>query len=255
MHKLIITVSVAGALALAVPAAALAQPSAPAVRASAVLAFKHDKVSHGVKPVFTYKTAHLPSGAVIDLQRQYGSAHVWKNVERLRAGPGTATAPGVPMGKYDYRLRVTKSGRTVVTSAVRPLYSYGTVAFSTLCAYVNNGPCSSNTVQIGTTIFTYYLSGSNVYPTYSAIMKFPSTSCSNMSVEFGTDDTTSGAHAYVEMIQSRTDPQYGSTPIATIEKFSPTLDGGPFYLEVSETGGYTVYLNGPATCYTASGLP
>lgn len=52
------------------------------------------------------------------------------------------------------------------------------------------------------------------------------------------------------MVQSRTDPQFGSTPINSLGKLSAHLDGGPFYLETAESAGWTVCMNGHASCYT-----
>ena len=257
MRKLAFVASGVGVLALALSATMSAE-AATSVRPSAVFAFKHDRVTHGVKPVLTYRTGHLPRRSIIYLQRQYGSAHVWKNVERLKARTGTVTAPGVQIGKYAYRIRVTKSGRKVVISATRALYSYATVAYATLCReYWGGSSCSAQTVQIGEAIFTYvWESYGGQYPTYVTPLEFASTSCSSLSVDFATNDPNSSDTAYLKVIQSGSDPQYASTAAGTIGKFSPKLDGGPFYLEASETNGsYGTYLSGHATCYTPTGKP
>jgi hypothetical protein len=254
MHKIRLVALTMAALALTVPAMSAARAATATPKPTASFAFKHDRVKANTKLVLTYRTAHLPAGAKDYLQRQFGSAHVWKNVMLLKAASGTATAPGVQIGKYAYRMHVTKSGKVLVNSRTRSLYSYGTVALSTLCAdeYVE---CSTNTVQIGDHVFSYVLTGANAYPDYSTVLKLTSTSCNSMDLQFGTDDTTSGAEAYIEVIQTSSDPEYGSTPISTIGTFTGGLDGGPFYLEVSETNEYLTYVNGTANCYTLSGLP
>jgi hypothetical protein len=74
-------------------------------------------------------------------------------------------------------------------------------------------------------------------------------------VQFATESTTSGDYGYAAVIQSRSDPKYGSAPIDTIGTLSAKLDGGPFYLEGAQDAGWFVYLNGTASCYTKSGTP
>lgn len=253
MRKLILVVTALGTSLLAFVLPAAAHASVTAARPTASFSFKHNRISAGVKPVINYKTTNLPKGSSIYLQRQYGTARVWKNVKQLAARSGTASAPAVQMGKYLYRIRVRKSGRTVVTSATRTLYSYGKVKLSNLCVPGGWGTCDAQTVQIGSTIFTYVIGAGDGYPYYVSLLQFKSTSCRSMSLQFGTDDTASGAEAYIEVIQSRSDPQYGSVAIDSIGNFSPKLDGGPFYLEVSETNGNETYVNGHASCYTSSG--
>lgn len=259
MRKLIVAASVASAclFAMATPVIANAAVSAP--RPSAAFAFKHDSVDKGIRPILTYRTAHLPRRSVVYLQRQFGSARVWKNVELLKKAAATITAPGVQIGKYEYRIWVGKSRRTVVTSAVHPLYSYGRVGLGALCpASGYLAVCTSSTVQIGTTIFTFVVmvdNGVDAYPNYETVIQLNSTSCDSLSLQFATDDSNNGGEAYVEVIQSRSDPQNGSTPIDTIGNFSATLNGGPFYLEGSENNAARVYLNGWAMCYTTSGTP
>jgi hypothetical protein len=253
MRKLTLIASPIAAAVLAVTGSATSEAAASAPHPSATFAFKADRIQHLVKPVLTYKTSHLPRRSVIDLQRQFGTGRVWKNVERLKATKGTVSAPGVQMGKYEYRIRVSKSGRTVVTSATKPLYSYGRVALSAICAAIY-GFCGAQTVQIGTTVFTYILNGSAIYPNYSTVLKATPTSCAHAWIQFGTNDSGSGALAYAEIVQSSTDPQTRSVAAGTIGTLSAKLDGGPFYVDLSETNDDSVYVNGYASCYTPSGL-
>lgn len=253
MRKLALIASPVAAAVVAVTGAATAQAALSAPRPSATFAFKVNRIQHLVKPVLTYKTSNLPRGSVINLQRQFGTGRVWKNVERLKAAKGTVSAPAVQMGKYEYRIRVTKSGRAVVTSATKPLYSYGRVALSAVCAAIE-GFCGAQTVQIGSTVFTYILNGANTYPSYVTVLKVTPTSCAHAWIQFGTNDSTSGAVAYAEVVQSSTDPQTRSVAAGAIATLSAKLDGGPFYVDVSETDDESVYVNGYASCYTPSGL-
>jgi hypothetical protein len=122
MRNAVLAVLAASLCAVAIANPVVANAAAASPRPSAAFTFKHNKVERDVKPVLTYRTTHLPRPSFAYLQRQYGSTRVWKNVERLKKAAGTVTAPGVQMGKYEYRIWVGKSGRTVVTSGVQRLY-------------------------------------------------------------------------------------------------------------------------------------
>jgi hypothetical protein len=264
LRKVAFIASIVGAAALACSAAMPAAQAgtsdseSAAAHPSMTFYFKNQRVNQHSRPTVIYSTGHLPAHSVIYLQRQFGSAHVWENVEHLKLRSGTVTAPGVEMGKYDYRVRVTARGTVVVTSRTRALYSYGRVALNAFCNESEVGYCGSPaTVQIGQVVFTYVLANyvPNSYPTYSDVLEFNATTCDGITVQYATTDTTSGDYAYFEVVQARSDPQYGQTPVATVGTFYAALDGGPFYLEDSETTGSAVYSNGYATCYTQSGLP
>jgi hypothetical protein len=236
--------------------AALAARTSAVAKPSVTFSFVNDKIAQSAKPEFTYQTTHLPKGSVRYLQDQVGSAHVWENVEKLIRSSATVTAPKVAMGKYLYRIRVSRRGRTVVTSRNRPLYVYGKITFSVFCGPGGWSPCPPQTVQIGTTIFTYVIgSYAGTYPSYENLMKINSTSCKTLTIRFATNDSNSGTIAYLQVVQSRTNPQYGQTPTGTIGTKTFKLDGGPFYINFSETTGSEVFFNGSAICYTHSGLP
>lgn len=253
------------AAAVAPVAALIAGASLPATasanlktRPMASFTFVHDKVDAGKRPSLNYTTAHLPRGSVRYLQRQFGFAHVWKNVERLRRASGRTTAPAVPMGKYRYRIRVMAKGRQVVVSRIHPLYSYGRVSYTDLCkSATSHANCSSGAVQIGNTAFTYAeYDIPSVFPSYSQELSDNTTSCSSITVRWGYVDS-SMSNSYIKIIQSATDPQKGSTPNGTIGKLVATLDGGPFFLDSSADSNNAdqfIYFNGFALCYTDNGL-
>lgn len=247
-----VTVLTAGAAA---PALASAHAKA---RPTASFTFVHDKVNAGTRPSLTYTTAHLPKGSVRFLQRQFGFGHVWKNVERLPRAAGTTTAPAVPMGKYEYRLRVVASGKQVTVSKTHPLFSYGRVSYTDLCksaTYADD--CNSGAVQIGNTAFTYAETADPAaFPSYSEELSDNTTSCSSITVTWGDASTNTSENSYIKIIQSATDPQKSSTPNGTLGKLVAKLDGGPFFLDDStDSGGDNTYFNGSARCYTSTGHP
>jgi hypothetical protein len=85
-----------------------------------------------------------------------------------------------------------------------------------------------------------------------------STSCNFIIITFGTDDPTSGHHAYIKLVvQSGTDTVFKMIPAGKIGTISATLDGGPLIFGVSDDtiSDYSVYFNGFASCYTEDGRP
>jgi hypothetical protein len=237
------------------PAARAQADAKPSVNFS----FVKDRVTQKEKLHITYSSQNLPTGSLIYLQSQVGSAHAWKNVERLPSSASTATAPGVSVGKYEYRLLVTtRKGAPVVASHPHALFSYGKIPFAALCQDYSGGPCTPSNIQIGNTIFTYVDRDepASSYPHYSQFLILNSTSCRSLTLLFATDDTQSGGNAYVELVQSKANPKYAQTPDGTIGTLKGTLNGGPFALDETNDGFVNFdYFNGSANCYTLNGLP
>jgi len=250
------TTIAAAAVISAAPAIALTGGPARA-RPSATFSFVNSKIKAGGKPRLTYSTAHLPRKSRIYLQWQVGTARVWQDVERLKMPTGTVTARSVPMGVWTYRIHVVAYSHTVVNSASRQLYAYGTVTYATLCQVGMDGSCQNGTVQIGTTVFTYaeLVDGTTTYPTYTEALSFGNTSCSSITLEWAEPEPTSrsGNTSYMEVVQSASPPANGSIGSNTIGALSVALDGGPFIIDVATNDGLGVYMNGSAQCYTPSG--
>jgi hypothetical protein len=259
MRRIIVVAAAAPVAILIAGASVPAIASAHAkTRPTASFTFVNDKVDAGKRPSLNYTTAHLPKGSVRYLQRQFGFGHVWKNVERLRLAAGKTTAPAVPIGKYEYRIRVVARGRQVVVSRIHPLFSYGRVSYTDLCKSASSHTdCSSGAVQIGNTAFTYAEDDiPAVFPRYSQELSDNTTSCSSITVRWGYVDADM-SNSYVKIIQSATDPQKGSTANGTIGKLVAKLDGGPFFLDSSADSNNAdefIYFNGFALCYTDNGL-
>jgi hypothetical protein len=227
------------------------------------------RVNAGKGFTVTYNSSGVPSGTTVFLQHQVGTAHVWKSVAARRAPSGVIHAPGITIGKYLYRLFATV-GKKPVSSAAVSLYSYGSVSLLTVCNALNNlgdvnnfgqsnAQCGSGTTQIGSGDYTYVASDTEYgdqYPTYGWFMKAPRSTCRSATLTFADNDQPNGTTYYVQMIQSKTGPESASTPPQTIGTFKPRLDGGSWILNISHTdsGGYTIVMNGHFSCYSISGI-
>jgi hypothetical protein len=122
---LLLTALVAGTI---IPAT-VAEAATPTV----ALTFQPARVSANTTLHLAVKSANLPTGTVLYLQRQFGTDHIFKNVKQLTVRNGTTTAPAVAMGRYVYRIRAMRNTTVVARSANRTLYSYGNISVTQLC--------------------------------------------------------------------------------------------------------------------------
>jgi len=229
-----------------------------APRFHATFAIPNDRINASNPFAISFSTTNVPRGARIFLQREFGTAKVWKSVTSLHGRSGAATAPGVPLGQYLYRVDIVV-GRASSASSPKPLYAYGTVPFQTVCAAFF-GQCASQTEQVGSTIFTYvYQASVSLYPKYSQVISAKSTTCRTGTLQFAQPNSVVNNDAYVQIIQSATDPENGSGAPGTIGTFAINFDGGPWILNVSSANslnGYTspVQINGVFDCYSTTGF-
>lgn len=225
--------------------------------------FPTNRVTAGAAQQFSYNSKNLPTGSKLYLQRQVGLAHVWKDIQVLKGYSGWAKTLKVPQGRYSYRIAAYLKTRKLKVSSVHYLYSYGPVSLAVLCSApnvnINNlfyGSCNPGTVQVGTNVFSYELGWSaDTFPSYLTAITFPKHTCRSLTLNFGLDSNNSqpGEVAYIQILQTRTDPEIASTPVGVIGNLFAPLDGGPFYIQWSSTDGDSVYVNGSASCWSANG--
>ena len=248
-----------GVSCLAAAASALAKPAVS-------FAFASNKVSADHPVSVSYSSSGLPAGSSLYLQRQEGTARAWKDVEKLKGTAGTETAPGVPAGKYVYRIQARQSMKVVAVSASKVLYSYGRVSLATLCnnpgVIINagNGCPYNGSAQIGDHVFPYVIlvtsNEGSVYPNFYNLIDFPATTCRSIAFSFGmpANGSQSGDTAYLETIEQTRDPQVASAGFGVLKTLHAKLDGHPWFLENSASNGADeIAINGTASCYTLSG--
>jgi hypothetical protein len=242
-------------------AAGPAQATSRQHRPAAALRVVHKRINAGHSPQFRYSTKLVPGGARIELQRQYGTGHVWKNVRRLTAATGTVTAPKLPqLGRYAYRVAVTKNHRYVVASKSQYVYVYGKVSFSTICAGVSG--CGGGTIEFGGHVHSYVYFGEAdgyQYPDYANDLEADATSCDAMTLNFyGDQDAQSYPDTvYAQVTQERSDPASAQAGPGIVGTLNVRLDGSVWYLDVAYASDYNsdvlVDASSYAHCYTASG--
>jgi hypothetical protein len=239
--------------------------AAAAARSSITFSFANAKVSAKQSATLNY-SANVPAGSTLAVQREFGTANVWRNVTSLPSTSGTASVPGVAMGEYHYRI-VAKHGTQLVTSASHPLYSYGTVHLDHLC----NNPsgalelrmantCDGATVQIGGTVFSYAgeIEPSQT-PQYDIAVQATASTCRSITVQWGIsdNDSRSGTTATLTVARADADPRSGTVPTGQVGTLQATLDRTAWNIDLSASEGDEdeVAINGVLSCYTATATP
>lgn len=237
-----------------VAALVIAAPAGAQVGPHVSLVPIHAKITAGTKPQFTYISSNLPSGSVQHVQRQFGSAHVWKNLTQVQGSNGTVTTARLAMGKYHFRIHVTRNGATVVDSNIATIYAYGTIPFGAFCRAMDSyWDCSSGTEQVGSTVLSY--TGTICAYTYASYCNYnhsAGTSCRSITFRFASESPSSDT-AYLEVVQARSDPQYGQVGPNAIGVFKAHLDGSAVYIDGATTNGNDINTAGSASCYTTNG--
>jgi len=248
-------------LSLGVTPASLASAS---TRGAVTLSFAPNRIEHTSLVHVRYSSAGLPPGTVLILQREVGTAHVWRPVERLPGTSGAINAPSVPQGRYIYRILGVRAGRNLVSSRWELLFSYAPVSFGSICSsnfvfgkYAN---CTDGTIDVGTHVFPYQVRlggdyGSASYPQYSDVMDTTApTTCRSVQLLFG-----GGVHSrYLELLQETLSPVLASSGSETLGTLRAHLDGKPWHLlaSYSPNAGYydDIYASGTFDCYSATGF-
>ncbi len=217
-----------------------------AARPTVAWQFTNDQVDADSQPVYTYATTGVPSGYVVRLQRQAGTAGAWQNVQTLsRSGQGTA--PGVGQGQYVYRVVVLSPNGTAVVAQNRVLRSFADVPMGRL----QNR--QTRTVQINGQLFRYIV---EVGYGRGTVLHFDKTSCRSVALSLGKDGSASSPGGAVYVVQETGDLQTVRIASNEIKQATVTLTGDAVDLDLEDASGddgYS-YLDATLSCSSADGL-
>jgi hypothetical protein len=213
-------------------------------------------VNAAVPVSFSYTNSGVRGRSRVVLQRQEGTAHVWRIVEGLRRGGGSATLGGLPLGHYLTRVAVLDARGRVLAQQQRRLAVFGDVSFSTLFSGGGGGQAGVYTTPTGT--FPYVLSRYDGAVDYTAFT-VTQNPCRSVHLTFveGTDsvDDPSQQHGTATVVQQSADPvsttEPGNSPGAVDAALTP---GQSWALNVSQAQNeptsflFTWYINGSANC-------
>lgn len=219
----------------------------------------HSAITAGAAPQFRYTSARAPKGAVIVLQRQFGTSHVWATVRRFKVGNGVTTAPKLsPLGRYAYRLALMKGSTYVAFSAARVVYAYGAITLGALCARSRHtyfdGDCAGSTIQVGGNVFEYlggqsYNTGPNGDPEIGA----QNSSCRSITLRYAVENGGNAQSLGVSLVQTRADEQDSTSVPNVIKTATFTIRSSSWDLSLWSDNSERVYYNGTASCWTSSG--
>lgn len=244
------------------------RPALAARRPLASLIISTPRITIGAGPVITYS---VRGGQRAVLQRQFGTGRVYKTVAVLSGHRGTITAPRLAVqGKFDYRVVLRGGRRIIAISTARPVFSYATVALTTVLSAAGKAQCPGGVVDIGTQPFTAEFAnindceGGGYIPTAGSgtvnLLTMASTTCRSIGLTIGGMDTAStGGVASVTVAQENADPVSVSVPAASLVPFTASLTGAAWQLQdATATNGSNgdaagIALSGSLSCYTPSG--
>jgi len=244
------------------------------VHARVLWSFSNRNLEHGTKIVANIRSVNAPAGSKLIFQRTFGTTSLFENIRTIPAGESSAFSivlPSVPVGLYEYRILIEKSGRLLFTSPQNVFHSYGLVSFSTICSERTGGDgnCGSGSIQLGnSSVFTYEAS---TWPNQTAApgnneYTFTNLSCRSGELEIAAGyalTTNSGLSATVQVAEAAVDPQLITVGDTSTSQFRFKLNRGAVYFDDWYSGGAAnggnnhaeqVWLSGSFDCYTLNGL-
>lgn len=219
-------------------------PAAPKL----ALDFPHT-VSAGHAVPFTWSSKPFTDSVNYELQRREGTSGTWTDVSRL-GSPGSAHAPGIPMGSTEVRIVARVGEASPLSQSVVRVHSYAQVPLSALI------PGTSGVVSTTTHAFSYVLQVSN--STSGPSLTASGGSCNYIHLDWVPADNMGypepGEVVTMRLQRERGDPVEVSAADRHESTLTATLSPGESWaLFYSLSGGQLQldwYLNGYANCYS-----
>jgi hypothetical protein len=229
--------------------------------------------SAGATTAFSFATRHIPPSAQLVVQRQEGTAHVWKEVLRLTARAGAGRLPALQLGIYPLRIAAFAKHARLLASTTANLDVFGSVPLGTVVRgypgeysgpYGNGGHAGSYPTATSTFDYVLGLPEYRDFPTPWIPTEVSATRnhCRALHVDFlpgNNDGAEAGAPpagfvGTLSVAQATLDLQSASAPYETPGHLDATLVPGTtwgFRLSDNETNGnvgVAFFLNGSADC-------
>lgn len=225
----------------------------------------------GVATSFAYTTRGLSSSSRLVLQRQQGTARVWRTVASLaKARTGASSLPGLTLGIYRIRIAAIARRGKVVAEQPRTIEIFGEVPFTTLFA-------------LGYETHSAELSGANIPGVYttpgrtfnydfetfanenqsSTVITVGNNTCRSVHIDFVPGLTGSESAPYYQsssatlsVIQQSLDPVVSTAGFSTFGALDAQLVPGESWSVTTfgNSKSIHVYVNGSAVCYRSGPL-
>jgi hypothetical protein len=227
--------------------------------------------SAGVATPFSYATNGLTPGNRVVLQRQQGTARVWRTVAALASiKAGSSALPALPLGIYSVRVAAIAHHGKVVAEQRRSIKVFGEVPFTQLFSLdsehhsaVQDGANQPGVYTTPTRTFNYAFASYANTEAAATILTVGNNTCRSVHIDFvpGVQGSESepifqSASATVSVVQQSLDPVASTAAFNAFGALDATLVPGQSWsvttLGIKES--IRLYLNGSAICYSGSPL-
>ena len=204
---------------------------------------------------FKWSAQHVSRHTHILVQRQEGSARVWRTVLRLphRSG-GSAELRALPLGSYKVRIVASGPGGRH-TSSTRHLLVFGRVPFSQL--FAGRDDTGDGTMTLNTGTFNYSIQG--VGSTLETVTR---STCRFVHVDYVAQNSAPSGTVSVSLGQQSIAPVSSTTNLNSIGSLDGAVVPGQSWALTYTTGGFDIswyglwfVANGYADCYSTSPAP
>lgn len=251
------------AAGLASVAAALtllsAGPASATIGPEVSLYVPQTRLDAGSRLAYTYHLYHVPHGLRAYLQRRVGPRR-WEQVAALRGTAGRNSAPGMPMGRYGYRLAVYQGRRFAGASGTLTAYFYAPVSLAEICAAgfaFPIGTCATGAVPVGGSPLAYGATDPGTDTSYSGApdLAVQGSSCRQATIVYAfADGSRATGDVYADLEQTPRFQQASRTEKGSVGVLAATIVSPDWELVFFTDGRpATVYWNATFMCWTASG--
>jgi hypothetical protein len=257
----LIAVALAATL-LAPPAVAVGAPDAPGAP-TIVLTFVRSHVAANVPLQLNVVASHLPSGSTLVLQSGPGTKPAYRAVEQVSGKGAPLEAPGLPMGRYTYRVIAKSHNHVVARSLTHVVLSYGTVTAAQLCAKSKSahflGTCVQGSIQVGTHVFEFSVVGGegNKKPNGSPDVEAVNSSCRKVTITYAVSNAEQTVQKVTNfgtsLTQAKAAEQNAATTPGNIGKTTFTIGSVAWDLELWSNTGDDVFWAANFSCWSRHG--
>jgi hypothetical protein len=206
-------------------------------------------VSEGAPISFSWRGSHLGRKHRLVVQKPEGTAHTWRTIMKLSTNSGSGELPGMPLGKYRFRI-ADLSGPRVLAQEVAGIGVFGQVPLATLLG------TSERVYATPTNSFPYARSwGQVAEPAFTVEQNH----CQSVHIAFVLGSGSyniPGSVTTFTVVQESRDPVSASAVYNTIGSLDVELVPGQSWAvnistkeaKAEEAGHMTTYANGYAVC-------
>jgi hypothetical protein len=215
---------------------------------------------------FSYSVTGLPSGGVIALQQQQGTADVWTTIDSTTTPSGSWGIANMGMGQNEmFRLVAVQAGTVLSTSTTDSVNVFGPVPFTEL---VEDSPDLQTFTGPQNTFdyIDYFGSGRFPGPSTKFSVNASDNDCISVTVDFVGGDSYSsdwpgeaGDVSTVEVVQQSANPASASAGLNAAGSVTAALVPGQSWSiaasQFSPKNNYvSVYINGTAICDSTASI-